>query len=172
MRRVILLSLAAICLSSCGANSIPTAATPPLSTSLASIDHTLNWVGTTSDGLVVGFRMSADHVNGIYIELPEVQADACVFGAGGFSIDGFDNFDLNWGRPGPPIANGAFTVASNAPIQASSTTGRGLATVAFVLSGRITGESAEGSGDFSFSTNTSTPACALTRRLTWIASEK
>jgi len=168
-RCVIVSALLSICASSCGGGGLPlTAPTPALNSAPA--DHTLNWEGTTSDGLAVGFRISADHVTGIYIELPEVQADACAFGLGGFSIDGFDNFDLNSGRAGPPITNGGFSVTSSAPI--SNSPGASQASVAFVLNGHINGSSGEGSAEFVFSSGVSSAACTAVRRVTWSITEE
>jgi hypothetical protein len=86
----------------------------------SSNDRTVNWEGTTSNGLGIGFKASGDRVLGFYIELPEVPGDTCMFGAGGSSLDGFDNFDLVAGRAGPPITDGRFTVVSIAPMYAAS----------------------------------------------------
>jgi hypothetical protein len=132
----------------------------------------LNWEGTNSDGLGVGFQISGQRVTGIYIELPEVQGDSCVFGAGGFSIDGFDNFDLVWGRANPPITNGSFTVTSVAPIDASTGAKPASAAVDFNLSGRINGSSGEGTGEFRFATRNGSPICAAKRQVTWSITKK
>ena len=135
-------------------------------------NHTVNWEGATSDRLRVGFQISGERVSGIYIELPEIQGDVCVFGVGGFSLDGFDNFDLVWGRSGPPITDGAFTVVSIAPIAASSGTTQTSASVDFTLKGRINGPLGQGTGEFRFSTRTGSPTCTATQQLTWNISQK
>lgn len=163
-------------LAACGAQ-MPTAPTerpiaqlvPPLQ---SPANHTLNWEGTNSDGLGVGFQISGQRVTGIYIELSEVQGDNCVFGAGGFSIDGFDNFDLVWGRANPPITDGSFTVTSVAPIDASTGTNPASAAVDFTLSGRVNGSSAEGTGEFHFGTRNGSPLCAAKRQMTWSITKK
>jgi hypothetical protein len=142
---------------------------PPLQ---SLVNRTLNWEGTNSDGLGVGFQISGERVTGIYIELPEVQGDSCVFGAGGFSIDGFDNFDLVWGLAYPPITNGSFTVTSVAPIGASFGASPASAAVDFNLSGRINGSSGEGTGEFRFGTRSGSPICAAKRQVTWSISKK
>jgi hypothetical protein len=160
----------------CG-GQLPTAPTerpiaqlvPPLQ---SPANHTLNWEGTNSDGLAVGFQISGQRVTGIYIELPEVQGDSCVFGAGGFSIDGFDNFDLVWGLAYPPITNGSFTVTSVAPIGASFGASPASAAVDFNLSGRINGSSGEGTGEFRFGTRNGSPICAAKRQVTWSITKK
>ena len=177
--RLIATGLLSICMSSCGgrdvstASPVPTPRRPTVIPLLPSApNHTVNWEGATSDRLGVGFQISGERVTGIYIELPEIQGDVCVFGAGGFSLDGFDNFDLGWGRSGPPITDGAFTVVSIAPIAASSGTSQTSASVDFTLKGRINGSSGEGTGDFRFSTRTGSPPCTGTRQLTWNIARK
>jgi hypothetical protein len=163
--------LMSVCMSSCGGNSQPAAITPlspTLIPQLSSLpNHNLNWEGTTSDGLGAGFQISGNHVTGIYIELPEVQGDVCVFGVGGFSLDGFDNFDLVWGRAGPPIKDGAFTVVSIAPMSASIGTNQMSASVDFTLSGTVNASSGDGMGNFRFSTRNASASCAATKHVTW-----
>lgn len=168
------LCLLSICISSCGAGGLPTASpvpTPALPAIVPAMSfppsQNLNWEGTTSDGLGVGFQISGNHVTGIYIELPEVQGDACIFGVGGTSIDGFDNFDLVWGRAGPPLNDGAFTVVSIAPMFASSGTNQMSASVDFTLSGKVNASSGDGVGNFRFSTRNTSATCVATRKVAW-----
>jgi len=161
----------AVCSASCGGQLPTVPSERPLAQVLPPLqspaNHTLNWEGTNSDGLEVGFQISGQRVTGIYIELPEVQGDSCVFGAGGFSIDGFDNFDLVWGRANPPITNGSFTVTSVAPIDALTGSRPASAAVDFNLSGRIDGSAGEGTGEFRFQTRNGAPLCAAKRQVTW-----
>jgi len=168
------LCLLSVSTSSCGARDLPTPSPLPASVLPAIVPplsfppgHNLNWEGTTSDGLAVGFQISGNHVTGIYVELPEVQGDACVFGVGGVSIDGFDNFDLVWGRAGPPINDGAFTVVSIAPMSASSGANQMAGAVDFTLSGMVNASSGEGVGTFRFSTRNTSTSCVASRRVTW-----
>jgi hypothetical protein len=162
--------LSSLCVSSCGEGVLPAASPVPTSVipQLASPrDHNVNWEGTTSDGLGIGFQMSRERVTGIYVELPQVQGDVCMFGVGGFSLDGFDNFDLVWGPAGPPITDGAFTVVSIAPISASYGTTEASASIDFTLKGRVNGSSGEGTGDFRFSTKSTSASCVAKRQVAW-----
>jgi hypothetical protein len=166
----------AVGLAACGAQ-VPTAptdrSTAPLVPLLSSpANHSLNWEGTSSDDLAVDFQISDGRVTGIYVELPEVQGDSCVFGAGGFSIDGFDNFDLVWGRANPPITNGAFIVTSIAPIDASLGMSAASASINFTLNGRINGSSGEGTGEFRFATRSGSPICSANRQVAWNITKK
>jgi len=166
----------AIGLAACG-GQMPTAPTERVTAQSvpilpSSANRSLNWEGTNSDGFGIGFQISGERVTGIYIELPEVQGDSCVFGAGGFSIDGFDNFDLVWGLAYPPITNGSFTVTSVAPIDASTGANPASAAVDFNLSGRINGSSGEGTGEFRFGTRNGSPICAAKRQVTWSITKK
>jgi hypothetical protein len=172
---IVLSLLSSVCISSCGGSGLPTASPVPTSVipQLASPpNHNVNWEGTTSDGLGVGFRISGERVTGIYVELPQVQGDVCMFGVGGFSLDGFDNFDLVWGPVGPPITDGAFTVVSIAPISASSGTSQVSASVDFTLKGRVNGSSGEGTGDFRFSTKNAPASCVARRQVAWSIAKK
>lgn len=167
-------ALLSVCISSCSGSSLPTPSPVPTPTPATVVpqpsstpSHALNWEGATSDGLGVGFQISGEHVTGIYIELPEVQGDTCVFGVGGVSIDGFDNFDLVWGRTGPPLNDGVFMVVSIAPVSASSGMNQASAAVDFTLSGRVNASSGDGTGDFRFSTRSASASCAGTKHVTW-----
>ena len=169
----LVLCLLSVSTSSCGGSDLSTPSplrTPVLPAIVAS--HNLNWEGTTSDGLGVGFQISGNHVTGMYIELPEVQGDACVFGVGGVSIDGFDNFDLVWGPAGPPINDGGFTVVSIAPMSASSGANQMPGSVDFTLSGRVNASSGDGVGTFRFSTRNTSASCGATRRVAWTIAKK
>lgn len=168
------LCLLSVCISSCGGRGLPTPS--PLATPVLPVigpamsfppSHNLNWEGTTSDGLGVGFQIAGNHVTGMYIELPEVQGDACVLGVGGASIEGFDNFDFVWGPAGPPISDGAFTVVSIAPMAASSEANQMSGSVNFTLSGRVNASAGAGIGDFRFSTRNTSATCAATRHVAW-----
>jgi hypothetical protein len=168
--------LLSVFISACGGSGLPSAVplNNPLNPTLvpgfsSSNDRTVNWEGTTSDGLWIGFKVSAGRVLGFFIELPEVPGDTCVFGAGGSELDGFDNFDLVAGPAGPPIIDGRFTVVSIAPMYAGSGQPANMAKaeVSFMLAGRLSASSGEGTGDFRFSTRNNAPTCAATMRLTW-----
>jgi len=169
-RLIVLSLLSSLCISSCGASGLPAASPVPASVipQLASPrDHNVNWEGTTSDGLGIGFQISGERVTGIFVESPQVQGDVCMFGVGGFSLDGFDNFDLVWGPAGPPITDGAFTVVSIAPISASYGTTEASASIDFTLKGRVNGSSGEGTGDFRFATRNASASCVAHRQVTW-----
>jgi hypothetical protein len=170
-----------VCLSACGGNGLPTALplnSPLIPTSLSGLsssnDRTVNWEGTTSDGLGIGFKVSADYILGFYIELPEVQGDPCLFGAGGSEFDGFDNFELVAGPAGPSITDGRFMVVSIAPTDArfGHVANAADAEVSFSLTGHLIGSSGEGTGEFRFSTRNNAPACAAAMRLTWNITRK
>jgi len=110
------------------------------------------WAGVTTEGFPLDFTITEDHIRSFYIEFPQIPGSSCVFGPGGFEIDGSQNFDLA-GKGDPAIVNDRFTIVSRAPMYTEFANAPSVVgTTNFTLTGTLAGTTGEGTGEFSFST--------------------